>query len=130
MTEPAKPQDNAISSRCYLPWPDDDKPIRFELLANEICKAIRFAYKIKRQNEDQDIPWRGPNIGPSDRVTCLSPHEQLSAEMLAWSKDDQGRDALDEIVGLALRLGIEQGRRIFKESHEYKMMQLDIRRGR
>jgi hypothetical protein len=87
----------------YVPWPEKGGPATFAMLADSICAAIRFAYQLKRQNQDQDIPWTGPDIGEDD--------EQLSAEMLALIEKDQGRDALDEIVGLALRLGIEQGRR-------------------
>ena len=107
----------------YKQWPDDDKPTQFSQMADSICDAIRFAYSLDRQNEDLDIPWNGLNIGKEDRRTCHQPIEQLSTDTLACS-EDQGRDALDEIVGLAIRLGIEQGRRIFKDSTEYSMMKI------
>jgi hypothetical protein len=113
------------TKNCYLPWPDkDDEPAMFEPIADAICNAIRFAYKMTRQNINKDIPWSGPNIGSEEKATCHQPIEQLSAKTLAYSLEDQGRDALDEIIGLALRLGIEQGRRILRSSLEYKMINI------
>jgi len=101
-----------MTTKSYMPWPDDNQPASFEKIADAVCDAIKFAYKLKRKNLDLDIPWKGPNIGKSERGTCLQPHEQLTAEYLNWVEQEQDRDALDEVVGLALRLGIEQGRRI------------------
>ena len=60
-------------------------------------------------------------------MTCFSPDKQLSAENLKYSEDDQGRDALDEIIGLVFRLGVEQGRRIFKTSAVYKLEKMRLR---
>jgi hypothetical protein len=111
----------------YVPWPDDGGCLSFEMIADWICDAIRFAYTLERQNEAKDIPWGGPNIGTRERSTCHQPKEQLSAEMLAFALEDQGRDALDEIVGLALRLGIEQGRRIDRDSVERRMRAIQIK---
>jgi len=39
---------------------------------------------------------------------------------------DQGRDALDEIIGVAVQIGIEQGRRIFKKSDTFKVLMLRL----
>jgi hypothetical protein len=91
-------------------WPENDKPAVFEEIAIDICSAIRFAYKINRKNKNKDIPWSGVDIGRCSMN--LSPEEQFRAGSLANSLEEQGRDALTEIVGVALRLGIEQGRRI------------------
>jgi hypothetical protein len=43
--------------------------------------------------------------------------ETLKAEWLKVSDEDQGRDALQEIIGCALRLGIEQGFRMLAKNH-------------
>ncbi len=91
-------------------WPKDDKPASFEDLADEIVAAIRFAYTLKRKNAGKSIPLAGPDA-PEGACVGSGSH-CLSAENLAYSLDDQGREALDEIVGVAIRLGIEQGRRI------------------
>ncbi len=105
-------------------WPEKDKVAYFEDLTKPIVKAIKFAYSIRRKNKDKDVPWTGPGVGASERACCPPPKEMLSAENLKYSMDDQGRNALEEIVGVAIRLGIEQGRRIFLESSEYRLLQL------
>lgn len=101
-------------------WPADNHPTDIETLTEPICKAIRFAYHMRRRNRDQDIPYDGLDIGKDEQANALRAHHQLTAERLAYSDEDQGRDALTEIIGLAIRLGIEQGRRIFKNSSEYR----------
>ncbi len=93
-------------------WPEDNKTVMFDELTEPIIKAIRFAYDVTRKNENKDIPWEGLDIGKSARACCFSPPEALAASNLRYSLDDQGRDALEEIVGLAVQLGIEQGRRV------------------
>ena len=107
-----------------MDWPPDDAPANFEDLTAPICAAIRFAYRLQRRNQDRDIPWSGPEIGAEERATALLAQAQLGAVNLAYSLDDQGRDALTEIIGLAVRLGIEQGRRIVKSSAEYRTLRL------
>lgn len=79
---------------------------------------------MRRKNRTKDVPWDGPDIGDHEKATCHSIPDNLKADYLAESKEDQGRDALDEIIGIALRLGIEQGRRIFRQSPEYQMLKL------
>lgn len=101
-------------SKTYISWPENDEPADFSQIADPIVKAIKFAYKIKRKNENKDIPWHGLNIGKSERATCPGPFDGLSMENLKWSLEDQGREAIEELVGLAVQLGIEQGRRIEK----------------
>ena len=102
-------------------WPEDDKPADFEDLVKPIKKALRFAYKMRRQNQDKDVPWAGP-AKTGHEACCLPPKETLKAEQLKYSLEDQGRDALDEIIGIALRVGIEQGRRIVEGDSHVKLM--------
>ena len=104
-------------------WPKDGSPLMFDSLAEPIRKAIEFAYSIKRKNEDKRIPWNGPDIGYSERAACLSPKEALSKDNLAYSLEDQGYDALDTIIMLAVQLGMEQGRRA---EHEKLASHIDL----
>ena len=105
-----------------MDWPPNDAPASLEDLVGPICDAIRFAYTLTRRQTDRDIPWSGPEIGVAQQANCPRAADQLRAENLAYALDDQGRDALMEIVGLALRIGIEQGRRITLESPEYQAL--------
>lgn len=98
----------------------------FSELVKPIKKAILFAYDLKRKNENKNIPYKGYNIGEKSLVTCFSPVETLRVKNLKYSLEDQGRDALDEIIAIAIQLGIEQGYRIFKDSTEYKLIQLRL----
>jgi len=93
-------------------WPENNQPANFEDIIAPLKKTLRFAYKMRRQNQNKDIPYDGFDIGARQRVTCFHADEILSVELLKFSKEDQGRDALDEILGIAVRLGIEQGRRL------------------
>jgi len=111
-------------------WPEDDKPIDFEQLSAPLVRAVRFAYKLQRQNTDKDIPWSGPEIGKDCAATCLPPKTALSAKNLAYSNDEQGRDALTEIIGLAIQMGIEQGRRITMDGPVIGLMKIEAMVGR
>lgn len=96
----------------YAPWPENDEPAAFEEISEPIIKAIRFAYRLVRRNKTKDIPWSGLDLGQNEKVTCSRPMTKLTADHLAFALEDQGRDALEEIVSLAIQLGIEQGRRM------------------
>ncbi len=103
-------------------WPKDNKIVSFSELTEPITKAIRHAYAIKRLPL-RDIPWTGLELGKREKVNCFEPAEHLTAKNLDYSDQEQGRDALEEIVGIAVRLGIEQGRRAFRDEHEFQTMQ-------
>ena len=105
-----------------MDWPADGKPSDLEDLVQPICAAIKFAYRLRRQNHHQDIPWWGPDIGGAEAAHAPRAKCQLRAKNLHQSLDEQGRDALTEIIGLAVRLGIEQGRRIVQNSPEYRTL--------
>ncbi|MCP4394505.1 MAG: hypothetical protein GY804_09610 [Alphaproteobacteria bacterium] len=96
----------------------NNKTATFSELANPIANAIRFAYNLERKNIDKDIKWTGYDIGEKEKTTCFSPDEKFTAESLAFALEDQGREALEEIITVAIQLGIEQGRRIHKREIE------------
>lgn len=100
-------------------WPDQSKTVQFTDLTDPICEAIRFAYDLKRKHQNKDIPYKGYDIG---KVTgCYQPDENLTQESLEYQDENQDRDALQVIVGIAVQLGIEQGRRQLLKSQETKM---------
>jgi hypothetical protein len=106
-------------------WPDNpSKWVYAEDLIEPVVEAIRFAYDLKRKNEDKDIPYEGYNIGRRDLATCLPVDEHLSAKNLKYSEEDQGRDPLQEIVLVAFQLGVEQGRRIEHDEMQLSMSSL------
>lgn len=109
----------------YKEWPADDKPAYFEDLVIPFKKSLRFAYKMQRQNKGKDIPYSGFINGSLH--CCLPIHEAFSAENVRYSHEDQGRDALETIIGAILQVGIEQGRRIAKDSSEWKILEMQAK---
>ncbi len=98
-----------------IPWPEDGSTAPFEDLILPIRKAIKAAYSMRRRRAKQDVPYHGYDIGQHVKAGSFGPDEALTAANLAYSNEDQGRDALDVILGLAMQIGIEQGRRIERE---------------
>ena len=90
----------------------------FEELVAPVVKALKAAYSLKRRPL-ADIEWRGPNISNG---FSLSPSERLTAENLQYSQESQGRFAIDEIIGIAVSLGIEQGKNL--AAIEFKKQEL------
>lgn len=103
-----------------ISWPKKNKPASFR----ELVKCLRHAFlqgaSWTRINEDADIKWAGPGQETLTGATSLEYEEWLMAENLRYSQDDQGRDFLDEIFGIALQLGMEQGRRVQARRDEPK----------
>ncbi len=92
-------------------WPENNETANFHDIVSPIRKAIEFAYELRRINKQKNIPWGGFDIGEMEKITCFSPSDNLRYKHLKYSLEEQGRDALDEILGICIRLGIEQGRR-------------------
>lgn len=90
-------------------WGENNELADFAELSDSIKEAILFAYEIKRKNKDKSIPWEGYDVGQS--INFPSPDETFDFANLKWAEEEHGRDALDEIITLAIQLGIEQGRR-------------------
>ena len=108
-------------------WPEDEtKTVSFRYLVKPVKDAILFAYDIKRKNKGKDIPYNGYDIGKRNKATDFSPDEKLKARNLEYSDVEQGRDALTEIIGIAVQLGIEQGERNFKGSTVFQLMKIRL----
>lgn len=107
------------------PWPTDEKEvIEFSEAVGPLLSAIKFAYKLKRQNVDKDIPYSGYDIGQSEQAYSPSPDELFTAEMLEW-RLETGQDALDCIVMVIFQLGVEQGKRVLRNSPEYSLLEMN-----
>jgi hypothetical protein len=91
----------------------------FEELVAPVVKALKAAYGLRRKPL-ADIKWEGPEL--EQYCYSMPPAERLTAENLRYSQEDQGRSALEEIIGIAVALGIQQGRNIAE--HEHKVIEL------
>lgn len=104
-------------------WLEDDGIANFPELVGVIKDTIRQCYTIQRKNENKDVDWKGPDLPESLKSSSLPFDEALQVHNLKYDKEEQGRNAIDIIIGIAIQLGIEQGRRIYKEKIE-----LDVKR--
>ena len=107
-------------------WPESGKPVPFEELVDSVRQCISHHYRLFRKNTHVPINYKGYDIGSGSKATCLSPDEALTLNMLEYDLKEQGRDALDVIIGIAIQLGIEQGRRIEHENTVWQRIMLDL----
>jgi hypothetical protein len=110
-------------------WPKDGKPASFSDLTGPICEAVRFAYKLERQNVDKDIPYKGLPKGRPELACTLPIDRALSAENLAYSLNEQDRDALEEILAVLAQLAFEQERRIIYERISVCLKLIELKTG-
>lgn len=114
-----------------MEWPaDTTQTTNYENMADPIRAAFkafvpRFAWKtVSRKHEHK---WLGLPIGPGTNHACPQPEDQLTREGLDWTLD-RGRDVLDELIAIGIRLGFEQGRRInAQENLAFRERALKIR---
>ena len=95
-------------------WPKNNETARFSDLTGPVVNLVRQAYSLKLNAPTftHGLKWRGPSLPESMGATCLEFSDAVSAEQLRHDTADQGRDPLEVIVGIAVQLGIEQGRRL------------------
>ncbi len=80
-------------------------------LSKPICRALRFAFNLRRTNTTKDVPWDGPGSIPSMRGGLPDIQYQLTLEGLRRARESCEADTLESIVIIAIQLGMEQGRR-------------------
>ena len=112
-------------------WPKDlTKVAYFDDLSGPIVKALKFVIRNRgvKIADDIIIPYKGYNIGEDDLACAFNPVEKLSTERRNYDRDEQGRDIYDLIVGIAIQLGIEQGRRILRRTMGLEHMTVKLER--
>lgn len=87
-------------------WPDNDVPVNFEALVEPIARWLR-SYIGGRVEIYDGFP-----LGTQEAAGALQPIDALTPTSIDYALNHQGRDAYDTIIGLAIQLGIEQGRRL------------------
>ena len=92
-------------------WPENDGTVGFKEITKPIISLIKQQYRLRFKGW-RDLRYNGYDHDLMCGVTCLPPDQAMTASNLQYSLHDQGRAPLDEIVALAVQLGIEQGRRM------------------
>lgn len=94
-------------------WNQDYKSEDFGSICDPLLEAMAFIYKpLVRQNEDKDFEWNGLPLGGREQACCWSPTATFKAENMAEQEEDQGRTPFEQLLIIAVQLGIEQGRRL------------------
>ena len=94
-------------------WPENDKVLSFWELTDPVVDLVRQAYSLRRKAAiKKGLDWKGPSLPKSLAASSFPFDEKVSAENLRYDEEEQGRDPLTVIIGIAVQLGIEQGRRI------------------
>ncbi len=101
-----------------MDWPEDDnKAASFTDLAQPVVDALKATYRLEPRDPEftQDIPWTGLPM-PKSMLACCYPFEvSLTAAALKRNAEEQDRPPVNVIIGIAIQLGIEQGRRAERE---------------
>ena len=92
-----------------IAWPAKNKCADFERITEPLARWFR-AHQDGRVETYEGLP-----LGQREAAGALQPVDALTTESLAYNLDEQGRDVFDVVIGLAVQLGIEQGRRLQKE---------------
>jgi hypothetical protein len=87
-------------------WPTSNKPADFAGSVEPLARWFRL-YQEGRVETYDGLP-----LGAQEAAGSLQPVDALTQESLAYNLTNQGRDVIDVILGLAVQLGIEQGRRL------------------
>ena len=114
-------------------WPKDlTKTVYFDDLIEPIKKVLLFILKNggKKIADDVVIPYNGYNIGQDDLVCAFDPVSKFAPKQRIYDRDNQGRDIFDLLIGIAVQLGIEQGRRILRKQqfHSVNILKTDLSR--
>lgn len=107
-------------------WPEEDDQSPFENLVEPLKRVLLFGYDMTRKNKDKDCPYDGYDIATEEIAVSGSLKERFLAKFLKDSKD-HGRDLLDEVLGAAFQLGVEQGRRALRQKIKPDVRILDSR---
>jgi hypothetical protein len=87
-------------------WPKAGNSVDFESLTAPLAQWLRTHAQGVIEKYD------GLPLGEIESAGCLQPADALTQESLDYNRTHQGRDAFDTVIGLAVQLGIEQGRRL------------------
>lgn len=106
-------------------WPGDGSPTQFTSIVDPLRDAVDHLYELRRLPE-KDVPWTGLEIGQRELGGNYGAVERLTAASLRYDEEEQDRDPMRVLLGLAVQLGIEQGRRIFCNEHDLPLKIRDI----
>ncbi|MFA6092035.1 MAG: hypothetical protein WCU88_05375 [Elusimicrobiota bacterium] len=85
----------------------------FDSLAGRARQHFKKFSSANKVVHERDLSWEGPSLPRTLRAGSLEFTDHLKASNLQYSLEDQGRDNLEEILGMFIQVGIGQGYRRF-----------------
>ncbi len=109
-------------------WPKNDKTLSFWELTDPVVDLVRQAYFLDPNLTAVrgGLDWKGPSLPKALAAGCLPFDVAVNAENLRYDDEEQGRDPLTVIIGIAVQLGIEQGRRVAIKDTEHDDLQIGV----
>jgi len=95
----------------WSPYPEALDVGRLAEVAQDMIEQVADV-EVTRERGDDGVRYDGPPLHPRFFVTAFKPEKALSKEKLDFAFEDQGRDALEEVMMVILQMGIEQGLRL------------------
>jgi len=101
-------------------WRSDGEPEKLRDIVIPLKRTLKdLISSMKSYSTSKDLFYDGFTLGDNELITCLPPDQSLTFKNLCKEKKDQNRDPFDVILGIAVQLGIEQGRRIYKKYEKH-----------
>jgi len=92
-------------------WSKKGETASVEELLSPLAKMIRKVYKLK-DGVELDFEYKGFRVFGD----VIQPDERFSKEFLSENLEDQGFDLIDNALITTLQYGVEQGKRINKDT--------------
>lgn len=90
-------------------WPKDDKPALFQDITEPLQRSVQWAL----EHPGEDVPYNGLDVGEVLRPDLMSAERRLMNVYQIFRAGLTGPvTPLNEIIELAVQIGIEQGRRM------------------
>lgn len=118
------------TAKRLIKFPRQSQTVRFDKLTGAVKQHLKSQFSFRRINRKKDLSWRGPSLPRFLAATCLSYNDHFKASNLRYSEQEQGRDALTEILGTVVQVGMEQGRRLVASGTRLQGTERHLRRAK
>ena len=103
-------------------WPDNDEYADFDDLMEPLKEIMLIGYDLKRREQTNDYKYSGYRTFGF----TVQPDKIFTKEVLGDTFREQGRTLLDAVLQVVFNLGMEQGKRDYKQRRIKDGMTIDF----